>query len=169
VSTFILLYLRIADGFSNQRWLPALITRLSIGIMFAISGWGKLNHLEGVIEYFGTLGVPAPATMAPFVATVEFAGGAFLILGLFTRLVSIPLIITMIVALATAKREEITTFTDIFGLSEFLIALALVWLGFNGAGGVSFDALLSSQFSSMKKERPSRYNEGMNFIPKERD
>lgn len=170
MSTLISLYLRLADGFANQRWIPALLTRLSVGVMFAVAGWGKLNHLEGVIEFFGSLGVPSPQIMAPFVAGLEFVGGLLLIIGLFTRIISVPLIVTMIVALATAKSSEITSFTDIFGLSEFLIALALLWLGFCGAGGVSLDHLLASRFATVKKERPSsKYNAGLNFIPKERD
>src|SRR5258708_19666914 len=63
-----------------------LFVRLYWGWQLAQSGWGKLHHLPNVTEYFGSLGLPMPAQMAAFIACVEFFGGIFLPLGLFSRI-----------------------------------------------------------------------------------
>jgi putative oxidoreductase len=55
-----------------------------------------------VINGFAKIGIPFPVFNAYLVGTVETVGGVFLVLGLASRLVSIPLAITMIVALLTA-------------------------------------------------------------------
>jgi putative oxidoreductase len=52
---------------------------------------------------FARIGIPYPDLMGPFVGVVELACGALIIIGLFTRLAAIPLIIIMIVALVSTK------------------------------------------------------------------
>src|SRR5260370_36857363 len=49
-----------------------LFVRLYWGWQIAHTGWGKLHHLSGVAEDFGTLGLPMPAQMAVFIGGVEF-------------------------------------------------------------------------------------------------
>ena len=56
-------------------WLPPLLVRLSVGVVFAQSGWGKLHDLQRVIDYFTSLGIPYANLQAPFVAGLEFTGG----------------------------------------------------------------------------------------------
>jgi putative oxidoreductase len=118
-------------------------TRLCLGFVFVQSGWGKLQALPKVVEYFASLGIPAPHLQAPFVASVEALGGALLLAGLFTRLASLPLAGTMVVALITAKRAEINGFGDLFGTIEFLYLLALGHLAAFGPGPLSIDRFLS--------------------------
>src|SRR5277367_958557 len=74
-------------------WLPATITRISLGMVFAESGWGKLHNLEKVTDFFKELGIPAAQLQAPFVSTNELVCGLLLIFGLFTRLASVPIMI----------------------------------------------------------------------------
>ena len=52
---------------------------------------------------FTTIGIPAPQIMAPFVGVVEIGCGLLVLLGLFTRLATIPLVVDMLVAIATTK------------------------------------------------------------------
>src|ERR1051325_9033505 len=47
-------------------WLPGLLSRLTIGGVFIQSGWGKLHHLDKVVQFFTSLGIPAPQIQAPF-------------------------------------------------------------------------------------------------------
>src|SRR5579872_1930933 len=82
-------------------WLPGLISRLTIGGIFIQTGWGKITHLDKVINFFTSLGIPAPRLQAPFVASVELGCGTLVLLGLATRVASLPLIGTMIVAILT--------------------------------------------------------------------
>src|SRR5260370_26984608 len=75
-----------------------LFVRLYWGWQLAQSGWGKLHHLSGVAEYFGTLGLPMPAQMAVFIGCVEFFGGILLSLGLLSRITGLVLTVNMIMA-----------------------------------------------------------------------
>lgn len=127
-------------------WLAPLLARLVIGLVFVKTGWGKLQNLEPVVEYFRSLGIPAAEIQAPFAASMELVCGALVLLGLFTRLAAIPLIVIMIVALKTAFGEQLSAagggidwLNELFGLSEFLYVTLLVWLAIAGAGALSLD------------------------------
>ena len=130
---------------SSLRWLPPTVARVTLGWVFLESGWGKLHNLPKVVEFFRSLGIPAPEVQAPFAASMEFLCGVLMLLGLCTRLASIPLIVIMAVALKTAKAGDIHELSDLFGASEYLyIALAL-WLGAYGAGPLSLDAIIATR------------------------
>jgi putative oxidoreductase len=85
-----------------------LAVRLYWGWQFAQAGWGKLHNLDHVTAFFTSLGLPAPAQTALFVALVEFVGGILLAAGLGSRLVSLVLFLNMTVAFWTADREAFT-------------------------------------------------------------
>ncbi len=126
-------------------WLPGLLARISIGVIFVQSGWGKLHHLDKVIQFFTSLGIPAPQLQAPFVAGVELVGGVLVLLGLLTRMASVPLIGTMGVAILTAKRGDIHELGDLLFMPEFLFIVLLLWLIVKGAGAVSADRILAKR------------------------
>lgn len=84
-----------------------LAIRLFWGGSFIIAGLGKFIHQEPVIAYFASLGIPFPSFSVDLTATVEIVGGILLVLGLFSRLASIPLFITMLVALLIAEQEAV--------------------------------------------------------------
>ncbi len=107
---------------------PEWLTRLTIGVLFIQSGWGKLHNLPKVIAYFESLHIPLASIQAPFVSIVELIAGSMVFLGLMTRWASIPLMAIMIVALITAKRSEITDLSSLIDTSEFLYLLLLMWL-----------------------------------------
>ncbi len=136
--------LRVAGALS---WLPQTLARLALGSVFVQTGWGKLHNLPRVIDYFGSLGIPAPQLQAPFVASLEFVGGLFLLAGLFTRVVSVPLSVSMVVALLTAKRGDISSASDLYGTVEFLYLLVLGYLAAFGAGTLSLDRILVRRFT----------------------
>jgi putative oxidoreductase len=123
-------------------WLPSLVSRLTIGGIFIQAGWGKLTHLDKVIAFFASLGIPSPRLQAPFVAAVEFGCGILVALGLFTRAAVLPLIGTMIVAIITAKMQDVHDYSDFLSLSEYLFIVLLIWLAVKGAGALSLDRLL---------------------------
>jgi putative oxidoreductase len=136
------LYSRGVESIQKLDWLPVLFARSSMGSIFILSGWGKLNNLPKVTEFFTELGIPFPGFNAGLVGLTEFGCGLLILLGLFTRLASIPLIATMTVAIMTAKRSDITTFTDVLGFEEFVYITIFVWLLVGGAGRVALDNLL---------------------------
>lgn len=138
---------------ASLHWLPPTVARLTLGWIFLQSGWGKLHSLPKVIEFFRSMGIPAPEIQAPFVAFMEFLCGALLLLGLCTRLASLPVIVIMVVAIETAKKADIHELSDLFGAAEYLyIALAL-WLGAYGAGPISLDAVVARRLEH--HERPA--------------
>lgn len=124
------------------QWLSPTLTRFAVGTLFFQSGWGKLNNLAGVSEYFASLGLPAPAFQALLAASAEFACGGLLLLGFATRLAVVPLIVTMLVAIRTALWDQVDGVTSLFGIAEFLYILLLAWLATHGAGPLSVDGLV---------------------------
>lgn len=135
-------YHHVVESIQKLNWLPVLLARISLGSVFILSGWGKLHSLANVTEFFTELGIPFPEINAVFVGATEFGCGLLILLGLFTRLASVPLIITMTVAIITAKRSEINSFTDVLGFEEFVYIAIFIWFIVNGAGKVSIDNVL---------------------------
>ncbi|MCB0369826.1 MAG: DoxX family protein [Bdellovibrionales bacterium] len=124
--------------------LPELISRLLIANIFIHSGWAKLHSLDKVIAYFESLQIPLAKIQAPFVSFVELIAGLFILLGLFTRLSSLFLMAIMVVAIRTAKWEDITDLSSLADISEFLYLVILMWLFAFGAQKFSLDKLISS-------------------------
>jgi len=81
-----------------------VLVRLSVAAVFLSEGVQKFLFPQALgVGRFTTIGIPAPELMAPFVAVCEIGCGALVLVGLFTRLAAIPLIIDMVVAIATTK------------------------------------------------------------------
>lgn len=135
---------RVLRSVSSLGWLAALLTRLFLGYFFFETGWGKLHNLDTFTMRFVQWGIPYPAFNAALSAYTECIGGAFTIIGLGTRLVSIPMIINMAVAVISVKMKNVAGLNDFVELDEPLYALAYVWLLVWGAGWVSVDYILSS-------------------------
>jgi putative oxidoreductase len=119
--------------------LALLIARLIPGIVFILSGLGKLEHIPKIITYFTGLGIPFPSFQAPFVGFCEFSFGIFLVLGIMTRLSCIPLTAIMVVAIATAKSWS--SVTEFLGMEEVLFIALLFVVMTHGPGLFSLDYL----------------------------
>lgn len=136
-----------------ERFLPhvqsivLLFIRITMGWGFFLTGKGKLSNLERTTQFFDSLHLPLPKFQAVLAGSTEMIGGMLLLVGLGTRLISLPLAFTMVVAYLTAHRDEafgsISDFTDQAPF-PFLMA-ALVTLAF-GAGRLSLDHLLKPWF-----------------------
>jgi uncharacterized membrane protein YphA (DoxX/SURF4 family) len=83
--------------------LAPLALRLYLVPVFWMAGTQKIRSMDNTIEWFGNadygLGLPVPWLLAPLAAYTEAIGALLLLLGLATRWISIPLIITMLVAI----------------------------------------------------------------------
>jgi len=87
-------HLKYLDG------LAPLALRLFLVPVFWMAGTQKIAGMDNTIEWFGnTLGLPFPALLAHLAAYTEVIGALLLLLGLATRWVSVPLMITMLVAI----------------------------------------------------------------------
>lgn len=139
-----------------MRWLPLALARLTLGVLFVSTGWGKVHDLGSVAAYFAQLGIPAPAFEAALVGWSELVCGALLLVGLLSRLATIPLIVTMIVALATARSPHVHGLTDLFRQIELTYLLLLVFVALFGPGWLSIDAAIGHGLRAPRLERQRR-------------
>ena len=123
-------------------WLPPLAIRIVVGWVFLWSGWTKLHILPRMIENFREWGIPHPDILAPFVSGMEFVGGLMLLIGLLTRFIAVPMMIIMIVAIASAKWADVDSLETLLGFDEVSYFVMFAWLGIAGPGPVSLDHLV---------------------------
>jgi putative oxidoreductase len=120
-----------------------LLGRLSVGLLFLSTGWGKVHNIPKVTQFFESLGIPAPGFHAVLVGYSELLCGAALVVGLFSRLATIPLTVSMIVALITAKRGDIHGVFDLVGQDEFTYLVVLVMIAVLGPGKIALDRFVA--------------------------
>jgi putative oxidoreductase len=125
------------------RFLPPLVARVALGVVFLSTGWAKLHDLGKVTDFFTHLGIPASAFNAALVAYTETLCGALLLFGLATRLACVPLFVTMVVAIVTAKLGEVHVLPDLFGLVEFTYLGLLLFVAVHGPGAFSVDVAIA--------------------------
>jgi putative oxidoreductase len=142
IRTLLALRSRALTKFDALRAWALLLGRLSVGLVFLSTGWGKVHSIPKVTEFFSSLHIPAPGFNAVLVGYSELLCGAALVLGLMTRLATIPLIVSMVVAIVTAKRDALHGLFDLVGFDEFTYACVLVMIALLGPGTFSIDALL---------------------------
>ena len=129
--------------------IPALLLRLYLAPVFIMAGFSKTQLLNeevtgfsaimanpNIIAWFGDsdwgLGLPFPALLANLVIWIEFFGGWLLLFGALTRLISIPLLFTMIVA-ATSVHADNGWFAITPTNSSISPANVALWLGIDSA------------------------------------
>jgi putative oxidoreductase len=82
-----------------------LALRVYFGYGFMKAGLGKLQDVPTTAGFFADWGVPLPTLNVYLAGTTEVVGGLLMLLGAASRVVTIPLICTMLVAYGTAHRE----------------------------------------------------------------
>jgi putative oxidoreductase len=80
-----------------------LILRLTLGAIFVVAGYGKLQNLGMTAGFFGSVGIPMASVMAPLVGALELLGGLMLIAGYKARIAAHWLIAIIAVAMLTTK------------------------------------------------------------------
>jgi putative oxidoreductase len=151
---------RIYDWFvraANACQSPLLLAiRLYWGWQFWQAGWGKVQNIPHVIEFFTSLGIPAPAFNAHFIAWLEVVGGILLVLGLGSRLISLPLVIDMVVAFIVSDREALfSVLSDpdkFYASSAYTFLFASLLILIFGPGFFSVDHLIAWY---RKKRKPA--------------
>ena len=126
--------------------LLLLVVRLYWGWQFFQTGKGKLTNLAKISEYFQSLGIPFPHANAPLAGMTECAGGILLLVGLLSRLMSIPLTILLVIAYCTADLEAVKNiFADpdkFFSADPFLFLYAVALILLFGPGKFSVDWII---------------------------
>ena len=156
-AAMILSYLRIGyallvkgAGYLQSPFL--LVVRLYWGWQFFGTGTAKFGDLPSFTQRFTDWGVPFPHINVILAATTETVCGLLLCVGLASRLISIPLIFTMLVAYLTAESEALHSFfsdPDKFVSAtpfQFMFAALLVLIF--GPGALSLDRLIERKFGT---------------------
>lgn len=136
---------RIFGKLTELQSVWILVARLGVGCEFLLSGWGKLHRLDKLIGYFHELKIPLASVQAPFIASLELAGGFLLMVGLGTRVFGFLLGCTMIVAMLTAIDFTGKGLSDFLYLPEWLLLLLLTGFVFMGGGKASVDAAVAKR------------------------
>jgi putative oxidoreductase len=131
--------------FNSHAPAAVLLVRLMVGWVFLSEGIQKFLYPAALgVGRFEKIGIPAPAFFAPFVGVVEIVCGTLLIVGLLTRLATIPLIIDITVAILTTKIPMLAKSgfwaTMHEARTDYCMLLGLVLLLIAGAGSLSLDA-----------------------------
>ena len=130
----------------SSRWADwgVLLIRVLVGWVFASEGIQKFLFPAALgVGRFAKIGIPAPQYSAPFVGVVETVCGLLLIVGLFTSLAAIPLLIDITVAIATTKIPMLLHQGFWAAMHEartdFCMLLGLIAIMLLGAGRFSID------------------------------
>lgn len=124
------------DKFKAIEFLGPVALRLYLAPIFIAVGLHKFMHLGDIANWFGSsdwgLGLPAPMLMAVLAASAEFFGGLALLIGVAVRWFTIPLMITMLVAIFVVHWDE-GWFAVAPGNPETSTAKPLAYLGISAA------------------------------------
>ena len=137
---------------ARRRLAVAAAPRCSnfLGLAIFFTGKGKLMDLAKPTQFFQSLGIPFPHAQAILVGSVECFGGLLLLIGLATRLISVPFMILLTVAYLTADIDRVRAiFSDsdkFVTADEFLFLFAVVIIFVFGPGAFSLDALIGKYF-----------------------
>lgn len=119
-----------------------LLVRLILAYGFYEPAKLKWSDISSVAEWFGSMGYPLPMLQAYMAATTEASGVLLLTLGLFTRLISIPLMVVMIVAIVTVHLPNgFEAGNNGFEIPLYYIIMLFVLLT-HGGGKFSLDWVL---------------------------
>ena len=88
-------FLNLTTSFSG---VAPLALRLILAPVMLQAGWTKMTGFSGTVSFFANQGIPLPEVMVFLTAAAEFGGGICLLLGLLTRLATIPMMVAMLVA-----------------------------------------------------------------------
>lgn len=133
-----------------------IIIRLMVGAVFLSEGTQKFLFpaIRGAGR-FETIGLPSPEFLGSFVGTFEIVCGALILLGLLTRLASIPTFIIMLVAIATTKVDILTnnSFWEMLHASrtDWAMLLGSLFLIIRGSGSFSIDRILLNRENEKRK------------------
>jgi len=129
------------------RDLPPLIFRLILSYGFYGPALEKAENIENVIGWFrDSLGIPAPELNAYLSVTTECTGFVCLFLGLATRIISVPLMVVMVVAIATVHYPNGFACGKNGFEVPFYYFFMLFSLVITGPGRISVDYLIKKHF-----------------------
>jgi len=135
-------YLELSVLLNYFQSFSLLFARLALAYGFYEPALTKWQNFDTTIEWFGSLGIPFAPFMTLLTASIEIIGVLLLVLGLFTRLITVPLILIMVIAVLTVH------FSNGFSVANNGFEIPLYYFLFlsiltsHGAGEFSLDRLI---------------------------
>ncbi|MGV6844640.1 MAG: HvfX family Cu-binding RiPP maturation protein [Lutibacter sp.] len=134
---------KLGQRLTSFTWLPLLLIRLVLAYGFYGPATMKLKNIQGIAEWFDSMGMPFPTLNAYLATITETSGFVLLFFGFATRIISIPLIFVMLVAIKTVHLAHGFEAGDNgFEIPLYYILMLLTLFVF-GPGKVSIDHLIS--------------------------
>lgn len=129
---------------STDNSKTTIIVRIMVGVVFLSEGIQKFLFPDELgAGRFAEIGLPSPEFLGSFVGTFEITCGALVLIGMITRFASIPLIIIMLVAIATTKAEMLDDkgfWVMLHGSrTDWAMLLGSIFLLIKGSGLYSLD------------------------------
>jgi uncharacterized membrane protein YphA (DoxX/SURF4 family) len=127
------------------------LIRLSVGLIFLTQGVLKFTDPKMGVERFTRIGFPHPGVTAHFVGCFEIACGLLVLIGFWTRVSSVPLLIVICTAIATTKIPELGRQNQGFwymvsdARTDFAMLCSLLFLILTGGGVWAVDARRSAR------------------------
>lgn len=133
---------------STDNASTTILIRLMVGVVFLSEGIQKFLFPDKLgTGRFEKIGLPSPALLGPFVGTFEITCGILILMGFITRFASVPLIIIMLVAIATTKTTVLANdgFWEMMhgSRTDWVMLLGSIFLLIKGGGKWSIDQRLS--------------------------
>lgn len=130
-------------GVSNLfKSISLLLARLLIAYGFYEPAMNKWSGIENVAQWFGSMGIPFPLINAYMAASTEILGVVLLTLGLFTRAISLPLIVVLIVAIVTVHLPHgFSSGDNGFEIPLYYMIFLFIFVS-HGAGKFSLDRFI---------------------------
>jgi len=126
----------------NFQSLSLFLARLAVAYGFYEPAMSKWKDIDGIASWFGTIGIPFPTFNAYMAASTEILGVVLLTIGLFTRLISVPLMVIMVVAIMTVHLAHGFSAGDNGFEIPLYYLLFLFIFASHGAGKFSVDYFL---------------------------
>ena len=136
------IYKKIKEILINFQSISLLLARLIVAYGFFQPTKAKWSDINAIAEWFGNMGMPFPTLNAYMAASTEALGVVLLTLGLFTRLISIPLMVVMVVAIVTVHLPHgFEAGNNGFEIPLYYMLFLFIFLS-HGAGKFSLDHLI---------------------------
>ncbi len=138
---------KITDYLEKLKDIPPLLFRLVLAYGFYGPATMKLKNFNGIVEWFTGMGMPLPKLNALLATGTETAGFILIFLGLATRIISIPLMVVMVVAITTVHMGNgFEAGNNGFEIPIYYM-LMLFSLLITGPGRISLDSLVAKFYN----------------------
>lgn len=140
-------YMKFTRITEETQSLVLFIARGLIAYGFYEPAMKKWKDIDAVAGWFGSMGIPYPTVNAYIAASTEIIGVALLVLGLFIRLISLPLIVIMLVAIFMVHIDNgFSASMNGFEIPLYYMIFLLIFVS-HGAGKFSLDNIFFNKDS----------------------